>query len=96
MTSLNILKNKIGEEGLEPIVNAWKASKSLKSICGATTTELDLSGQNLGSSSIPVVCAEIENNGALASLDLSQNGISESESSRIKEACEAKSISLRF
>ena len=48
----------------------------------------DLSGVAAISNAIPTM-------GALASLDLSQNGISESESSRMNAFCEAKSISLK-
>jgi Leucine-rich repeat (LRR) protein len=74
LTSLNLLKNRMEAEGVKAIVNAWKASKCLTSICGATGPELDLSGQHLrGWGDIPIVCAEIENNGALEKFDISGN-----------------------
>ena len=92
---MNILKNRIGEEGLKAIIDAWKASKSLKSICGATSAELDLSGQQLGGyGDIPVVCAEIKNNGALTSLNLANNDLRAEGAKHIAEAIKAN-VSVR-
>ena len=45
-----------------------KRSKTLKSICGASGPELDLSGQRLGAGDAKVVAIELQYNGALAKL----------------------------
>ena len=69
-------------------------------------TELNLADNSLGKvgtrydaaadmSGVIAISNAIPTMGALASLDLSQNGISESESSRINTVCKAKSISLK-
>ena len=92
----DVSKNRFGAAGGKALAGALKGNNVMR--------ELNISSNYLGYNSnrdsdmsgIIAISNAIPTMGALASLDLSQNGISESESSRIKEACEAKSISLRF
>ena len=69
LTSVNILKNDIKDEGINAMEAVLKKSKTLKSICGASGPELDLSGQHLGAEDAKVVAIELKNNGALACAD---------------------------
>ena len=94
---MNILKNKIPAKQAQALVAIMRSKDSLVTLCGltGTETELDFSNQELDAGDAVLIANDIRDNGALASLDLSQNGISESESSRINAFCEAKSISLK-
>ena len=65
-------------------------------ICGATGPELDLSWQDLKAADAKVVAVELKYNGALVSLDLSQNYVPESQVEQIKTACQSKGISLKI
>ena len=97
LASVNILKNKISAKQAQALVDIMRSKDSLVTLCGltGTETELDFSNQKLGAGDAVLIANDIRDNGALASLDLSQNGISESESSRMNAFCEAKSISLK-
>ena len=72
---MNILKNDIRDEGLEAMEAALKKSKTLKSICGASGPELDLSRRDLGAKDAKVVAIELKYNGTLTSLNLASNRI---------------------
>ena len=93
LTSLNMAENNIAtREAGEALGRARAKNSVLK--------ELDISGDGwfngIDSPGFAKGIADgVKTNGALASLDLSQNGISQSESSRINAICEAKSISLK-
>ena len=86
-------------------IRGAEAGKALGAAIAANTVlkELDLSKQGqyfdnndrLDAPFAKEFAIGLSTNGALASLDLSQNSISESESSRIKAVCEVKSISLK-
>ena len=90
MTSLNLANNNLLAKA---IVDGWKASKSLKSICGAISAELDLSGQQLGEcGDIPVVCAELKNNRALVKFDVSQNNLAKEGTKALAEALNGNQI----
>ena len=95
LTSVNILKNHIEDEGLPAMEAALKESKALKSICGAIGQELDLSGQHLGAEDAKVVAIELKYNRALSSLDLSDNTISPEHMGSIERLCDAKQIALK-
>ena len=95
MTSLNISNNSVGEI---VTVDGWSYSK-------ATTGQMAYFKDGKGQLAAPPGCGPlgvialadaIKTNGALASLDLSQNSIPDSEASQIKTACEAKKISLKI
>ena len=58
--------------------------------------ELSMASNGFSSKDAPIIADSISANGALASLDLSQNSIPDSEASQIKTACEAKKISLKI
>ena len=68
-----ILNNGIGDEGLRAIEAAFQESRTLKTICGATGTVLDLSGRELGVEGAKMVAIELKYNGALRSLNISSN-----------------------
>ena len=55
-----------------------------------------MSGKKMGADGAIMLAPEIVTNGALVSLDLSQNSIPELEAGRIKALGEAKGISLKL
>ena len=95
---MNILSNYIGADQAIKLIAIMASKPNLTTLCGFSgdETELDLSNKNLSAGCAVLVANEVKNNGALASLDLSQNSIPDSEASQIKTACEAKKISLKI
>ena len=93
LTSLNISSNNLGQLVLP---YGWTEHRSYYQGEKYTHTDGRKQQEHPGKpeGAIAIVDA-IPTMGALASLDLSQNSISESESSRIKAVCEVKSISLK-
>ena len=87
MTKFDISKNGLWEAGTKTIAEALKGNSIM--------TELNIADNLMGKGGAVDIAKTIPTMGALASLDLSQNSISESESSRIKAVCEVKSISLK-
>jgi hypothetical protein len=84
LSSLNILDNRIEAMALQDIIDAWKESKNLKSVCGSTTPELDLSSRSLqASGNIPVVVAELENNLELTVVHVLGNKIDHQEVAKL-------------
>ena len=75
LSHLNILKNKIEGEGLRAIEAVLTRSQTLKSICGAKGSQLDLSGQKLRAGDAKIVAVELTHNSAITSLDISNNKI---------------------
>jgi hypothetical protein len=74
---VNLLKNSIGVEQARVLVVILKEHPTLKSLCGNTgdETQLDMSGKMKGAEDAIMVAAEIVDNGALTSLDISNIGI---------------------
>jgi hypothetical protein len=73
--SVNILKNGIGVEQARALVIILKEHPTLKSLCGnrGNETELDMSGKMNGAGDAVMLAAEVIDNGALTSLDISNN-----------------------
>ena len=70
-------KYSIEDEGLQTMEAELKKSNMLKSICGASWPELDLSGQGLGPKDAKVVIELLKYNGKLTDLNMSNNNIGE-------------------
>ena len=62
----------------------------------AVLKELDMSSNYMDSADAKMLSEGIAANGALASLDLSQNNVPEPERGQIKATCEAKGIALKL
>ena len=80
MTNLNVSANQIPTEEMKKIITIAESKPTMKTLCKVpfkdkTTTELDLSGKNLGVDGAMVVSHYIQDNGALTSLDLSNNSL---------------------
>jgi hypothetical protein len=77
ISSVNLLKNDIGVEQAGALVTILKEHLTLKSLCGnkGDETELDMSGKMKGNEDAVMLTAEIVDNGALTSLNLSSNGL---------------------
>ena len=78
MTSLHLGKNKIPVENMNEIIAIVEAKPAMKVLCAVpfrdkTITELDVSGQSLGVEGALVIRRYLENNGALTSLNVSNN-----------------------
>ena len=78
MTSLNVGNNGIPIENMNEIIAIVEAKPAMKVLCGVpfrdkTITELDISGQRLGVEGALVIRRYLENNGALTSLNISNN-----------------------
>ena len=101
MTSLNIGSNNIPIETMNEIIAIVEAKPAMKVLCAVpfrdkTITELDVSGQSLGVEGTLVIRRYLENNGALASLDLSENNIPKKERRQLKKLCKTKKIRLKL
>jgi hypothetical protein len=74
---VNLLKNGIGVEQARALVIILKDHSTLKSLCGKNgdETELDMSGKMEGAEDAIMLAAEIVDNWALFSLDMSNNNI---------------------
>jgi hypothetical protein len=77
ISSVNLLKNRIGSDQAEALVSILKEHPTLKSLCGnmGNETELDMSGKMDGAGDTVMLVAEIIDNGALTSLNLASNNI---------------------
>ena len=98
LVSANLVNNNIGAEQVQNLVAILKEHASLKSLCGnkGDETVLDMSGKNMDADGAIMLAPEIVANGALASLDLSQNSVFESETGPIKAICQSKRIALKI
>ena len=96
--SVNLLNNDIGTEQAQNLATILKEHATLRSLCGneGNETELDMSGKKMGADGAIMLAPEIVANGALASLDLSQNSVPESEMGQIKAICEGKGVALKI
>jgi hypothetical protein len=74
---VNLLKNCISTDQAKGLVSMLKEHPTLKSLCGTTCneTELNMSGKLNGAGDAIMLAAEVIDNGALTSLDISSNGI---------------------
>jgi hypothetical protein len=81
---VNLLKNKISIAQAKAVVLILKEHPTLKSLCGnkGNETELDMSGKMYGAGDAIMLAAEIVDNGALTSLNLSSNEL-EAEGAKI-------------
>ena len=77
LASVNILNNNIGAEHAQKLVAILKEHATLKSLCGnkGDETELDMSGKQMGVDGAIMLVPEIVANGALTSLNLSNNSL---------------------
>jgi hypothetical protein len=75
LSSVNILKNKIGTDHAKALVSILKGHPTLKSLCGnkGDETELNMSGKVNGADDASMLAAEIFDNRALTSLDMGYN-----------------------
>ena len=93
MTSLDISNNQLftGDAG-KALSSALKANSIL--------TELDLSSNSFGPSNTEAFITEfavgLGANGALATLDMSENFINDNQESNLKSMCSSKSIDLKL
>jgi Ran GTPase-activating protein (RanGAP) involved in mRNA processing and transport len=73
LSSVNLLQNDIGNDKAKVLASILKEHPALKSLCGNTgnETELDMSGKEMGAEGVIMLAAEIAGNGALTSLDIS-------------------------
>ena len=69
---------------IRPIAAALKTN--------TTITDLNLSNNNLNAEAAKILSEDIQDNGALASLDVSNNRIDENQKAKIEQICARKSI----
>jgi hypothetical protein len=84
ISSVNLLKNRIGSDQAEALVSMLKEHPTLKSLCGnrGDETELDMSGKMNGAGDDIMLVAEVSDNGALSKLVMRQNNINGAEAGR--------------
>ena len=77
LSSANLLKNDISTNQARALVSILKKHATLKSLCGnkGNETELDMSGKMGGAADAIMLVPEIIDNGAILSLDISNNSI---------------------
>ena len=77
LASVNILSNDIGAEQANALIKIMESKSNLTTLCGFSgdETELDLSKKGLTAGCAVLVANEIKNNGALTSLNISNNSI---------------------
>jgi hypothetical protein len=70
ISSVNLLKNRIGSDQAEALVSVLNAHPTLKSLCGnmGDETELVMSGKMDGAGDAVMLVAEIIDNGAMSKL----------------------------
>ena len=74
---VNILSNAIGAEQANELIKIMAAKPNLKTLCGFSgdETELDLSKKSLTAGCAVLIANEVKNNGAMTSLDVSNNDL---------------------
>jgi hypothetical protein len=79
ISSVNLLKNKIGVSQAEALVSMLKEHPTLKSLCGnkGNETELDMSGKMRGAGDAIMLVAEVAGSRALTSLDISNTNLTQ-------------------
>jgi hypothetical protein len=75
ISSVNLLKNKIGTDQAKALISMLKEHPTLKSLCGnrGNETELDMSGKMDSPGDAAMLAAEVIDNGALYKLVLKDN-----------------------
>ena len=75
ISSVNILSNKIGAEQANELIKIMSAKPNLKTLCGfnGDEMELDLRNKGLTAGCAVLVANEVKDNGAMKSLDISDN-----------------------
>jgi hypothetical protein len=93
--SVNLLENDIGIDQARALASILKEHPTLKSLCGNTgdETKLDMSSKMRGADDAIMLAAEIIGNGALTSLNVSNNSII-SDSSNVDKTNELKNGEL--
>jgi hypothetical protein len=88
ISSVNLLKNRIGIDQAQTLASILKEHPTLKSLCGNTgnETELDMSGKDIGTTTAIMLAAEIIGNGAMTSLNLASNMIRSEGAKHVAEA----------
>ena len=73
----NLLNNRVGVEQSRNLARILKEHATLKSICGnkGNEAEMDMSGKEMGADGAIMLAPELVANGALTSLNLSENGL---------------------
>ena len=77
-------KSKGSEEFIRPIASMLKTNRTIK--------EINLAGNKLNAEAARILSQDIQDNGALASLNISDNHISSDQQATIKKICAEKSI----
>ena len=72
------------EEFIRPIASMLKTNRTIK--------ELDISGNNMNAEAGRIFSQDIQDNGALASLNISDNSISSDQQATTQKTCAEKSI----
>jgi Leucine-rich repeat (LRR) protein len=77
VSSVNLLKNKIGIDQAKALASILKEHSTLKSLCGnkGDETELDMRGKEMDAGDVIMLAAEIVDNGAILSLNLAGNNL---------------------
>jgi hypothetical protein len=77
ISSVSLLKNDIDTDQAKVLASILKEHPTLKSLCGNTgdEKELDMSGKGVVAEDAILLAAEIIGNGAMTSLDISNNSI---------------------
>ena len=77
ISSVSLIQNKIGIDQAHALASILKEHPTLKSLCGNTgdEIELDMSGKHIGAEGAIMLRPEIAGNGALTSLDISDNNL---------------------
>jgi hypothetical protein len=96
ISSVNLLKNKIGINQAEALVSMLKEHPTLKSLCGnkGNETEFDMSGKMNGPEDAIMLVPEIAGNGALIKLNISNNSIGAEQKGGLQRICLASGIDL--
>jgi Leucine-rich repeat (LRR) protein len=94
LSSANLLGNDIGVEQAQALLKIKEAKPGLTTLCGLSgdETELDLSGKGLGPGCAILLAPEMEANGSLSKLDLSENDLRSDGLSAVSEALKSTSI----
>ena len=95
---VNLLGNDIPPEQAQELIKVMESKENLKTLCGfkGDEKELDLSKKNLRAGCAVLVSHEIQDMGALASLDISGNSIGSEQEASIKQVCAEKSINCTY
>jgi Ran GTPase-activating protein (RanGAP) involved in mRNA processing and transport len=94
ISSVNLLKNRIDNDQAKDLVSMLKEHPTLKSLCGnrGNETELEMSGKMDGAGDAVMLAAEVIDNGALTSLDISENALPAEGTKLLAEALKSNQI----